>query len=207
MSSSKRKSNAVHNDLKRVPQRVPGDICQPAHVTLRPARLSDRRQIYQWLAQSDATPEMMGPPTFDDHPVPSFAEFVEDFDDTAFADSGPFRLYVIALLDEEVGATCYFVDGEAAELDIWIGSKRHWGRGIGRRALALMIERLIAQTSVRVAVIRPSMRNRRAVHAYQRAGFQIHDPALHDVPAWCLEDRFDYHDAVVLVRPLNQPVR
>ena len=41
--------------------------------TLRRARAEDRPQIYRWMAQSDATPEMLGPPTFPDYAV-SFSE-------------------------------------------------------------------------------------------------------------------------------------
>ena len=180
---------------------------QPARVNLRPARLADRRTIYDWLARSDATSQMMGPPRFCDHPVPSFEEFADDFDESAFTEAGPFRLFVILADSDEVGAICYFVNGVAAEVDIWIGASGNWGRGIGSAALGAILDLLVAQTSVSAAVIRPSARNKRAVRAYLRAGFTQYDPVQHQLPDWCLNEGFDYHDAVVLVRSLERSQR
>jgi hypothetical protein len=39
-------------------------------ILLREAEETDRRQVYEWLALSDLTPSMMGPPAFPDHPIP-----------------------------------------------------------------------------------------------------------------------------------------
>ncbi|RAJ99855.1 hypothetical protein LX87_01551 [Larkinella arboricola] len=38
-------------------------------VCLRPATLSDRQSIYEWLAHSDLTALMLGPPTFPENPA------------------------------------------------------------------------------------------------------------------------------------------
>jgi hypothetical protein len=48
-------------------------------VTVRPAREHDRRAIYQWLAESDLTPSMLGPPNFPDAPEPTWDQFCEDY--------------------------------------------------------------------------------------------------------------------------------
>ena len=57
------------------------------NVSLRPAVASDRRQVYEWLARSDVTPSMMGPPDYPDHPIPSWEEFCADYLPHYFDDS------------------------------------------------------------------------------------------------------------------------
>ena len=172
-------------------------------VNLRNAALADRRMIYDWLARSDATPEMLGPPTFSDAPVPDFAEFCADYDDDAFQDSGPFRLFVIAVDDREIGAISYYLREDIAEIDLWIGSASDWGRGYGPAAIRIAAEKLEQLGNVRQMIIRPSARNRRAVAGYRNAGFAPYDPGMHDVPGWCLSEGLDYSDAVLMVRPVK----
>ena len=169
-------------------------------VSLRAAALSDRPKIFEWLAKSDATPEMLGPPTFPDAPVPDFDEFCADYDEEAFRGGGDFRLFVISAGAREIGALSYYIRDGIAELDLWIGSSSDWGHGYGSSALRMaagMIERL---ESAAWMIIRPSARNPRAIAAYRKAGFAPHDLALHGVPDWCRTEGLDYADAVLLVQ-------
>ena len=172
-------------------------------VKLRNAALADRRMIYDWLARSDATPEMLGPPTFPDAPVPDFEEFCADYDDEAFRDRGPFRLFVISVDDREIGAISYYLREDIAEIDLWIASASDWGRGYGPAAIRIAAEKLEQLGNVRQMIIRPSARNRRAVAGYRNAGFAPYDPAAHDLPGWCLSEGLDYSDAVLMVRPVK----
>ena len=48
-------------------------------VTLRPATMEERRDVYSWMAESDATRAMMGPPLYPEVPVDTWEEFVEDY--------------------------------------------------------------------------------------------------------------------------------
>jgi len=50
-----------------------------SRIKLRPARLSERRMIYTWLAKSDLTPSLMGPPDYPDSRVPTLKEFSQDY--------------------------------------------------------------------------------------------------------------------------------
>ena len=52
-------------------------------------------------------------------------------------------------------------------------------------------------------IIRPSARNARAIGAYRKAGFMPYDRESGILPSWCIEEGFDYEDAVVLVKYLN----
>ena len=173
---------------------------------LKQANLTDRNQIYEWLACSDATPEMLGPPTFPDAPVPSYEEFCDDYNDEAFLDHGDFRLFLIVVDHEEIGVISYFIRDQIAELDLWIASKRNWNKGYGSTALITAIGKLKREEKVDILIIRPSARNKRAVASYQKAGFEHHNPDKHDIPQWCLTENLDYEDAVVLVQFANDQI-
>ena len=172
-------------------------------ITLRPASIEDRPTVYRWMARSDATAEMMGPPVFPDHPVPDFAEFCVDYDDAAFAPDGCFKMFIIGVDGKEVGVIHYWVQGRSAEVDMWIADRRYWGSGTGSRTLRRIAEDLAQEGHVDTLVIRPSARNKRAVAAYRKAGFEPYDPARHALPAKFVDEGLDYEDAVVLAMRLH----
>lgn len=58
-------------------------------IKLRPATLSDKGQMYEWAAKSDITSSMMGPPIFNDNPIPTWEEFIKDYDVHFFNDENP----------------------------------------------------------------------------------------------------------------------
>ena len=167
---------------------------------LRRAVMEDRVFLYESMARSDATAEMMGDPLYPDHPIPDYKEFCDDFDESAFNNSGWFRQYIIMEGDRDIGAICYTVRGNVAELDIWIASRSDWGKGHGTRALRLVAGRLADAGKTDILIMRPSARNLRAISAYEAAGFTIHDPDLITLPEWCLDGGEDYDDAVVMAR-------
>ena len=171
-------------------------------LTLRPAALQDRKMVYGMLACSEATSQMMGPPDYSDHPVPDFAEFCADYDEEAFSPGGDFRIYIMVADGKDIGVIHYWLNGQVAEIDMWIGSREHWGQGYGSAAIGLVADRLRSETCARSMIIRPSARNRRAIAAYRKGGFEPYDPKTHQLPGWCLSEGFDYADAVVLVQDL-----
>lgn len=172
---------------------------------LRPAALTEQRTVYRWLADSDATPMMMGPPLFPDHPTQTWKEFCADYSDLFFLPEGDGfgRLFVISAEQREIGCISY--DGldnwrGIAELDIWIGFSADWGRGWGSQAIRELSNQLLRHPEVEYLIMRPSRRNARAIAAYRKAGFAFYDPALHQLPESVLTTGLDYADAVILVR-------
>jgi RimJ/RimL family protein N-acetyltransferase len=174
-------------------------------VTLRPARESDRRDVYRWLAESDVTRCMMGPPLYPDASVPTWDEFCDDYGPHFFDGSREevARSYVIEVDGEAVGHVNY--DGMdpvrgTVELDIWLRSEGVCGRGYGSDALAALTGHLHERFGTTEFVIRPSRRNPRAVHAYEKAGFA--PLPLSGEQQAEMYGPGDYTDAVVMRRRL-----
>jgi RimJ/RimL family protein N-acetyltransferase len=178
-------------------------MLQGKTIILRPATFTDSRAIYEWLAHSDLTASMMGPPLFPEVSIPSWEEFCvgypSHFFDGSRSDSG--RSYIIELKGEPIGHINYDgldPKGRCAELDIWMRSSNFCGRGFGSEAIELLVSFLLEQYHVRQFVLRPSRRNERAIRSYERAGFVQVDmsPADH-MRAY---GRGDYRDDVLMLR-------
>lgn len=178
------------------------------NVVLRPAGRGDKRQVYDWLAHSDATPAMLGPPDFPDAPAPAWEAFDEDYDDSYFSPEGDGagRMFVIEAEGRAIGCISYAGLEQwsgTAELDIWIASASDWGRGWGSAAIRQLSEYLLGYAAVSALLIRPSARNARAIAAYRRAGFEPFRPGAHPVSESAAREGLDYEDAVVLVKTRN----
>lgn len=72
------------------------------------------------------------------------------------------------------------------DIDILIGEPTAIGKGVGPRALGLVLDRLRADPSVAVGGIGTSVSNQRAIRAFEKAGFSLwrefHDAELG--PCW-----------------------
>ncbi len=66
-------------------------------ISLRAATIEEHKQIFEWLAHSDLTSSMLGPPLFADNPVPSWDSFIEDYHTEFFNDKNPYsgRSFII----------------------------------------------------------------------------------------------------------------
>ncbi len=58
------------------------------------------------------------------------------------------------------------------DLDLFIASEAHRGKGVGQAALALLKAEVFASTLAVAVCVFPSVRNERAVRAYEKAGFR-----------------------------------
>jgi RimJ/RimL family protein N-acetyltransferase len=72
------------------------------------------------------------------------------------------------------------------DLDIFVASERHRGKGIGQIALAALKDEVFSTTLAVAVCVFPSIKNERAVRAYEKAGFKWqriwNDP--HAGPSW-----------------------
>lgn len=173
-------------------------------VALRPTRDSERREIFEWLAESDATSAMLGPPLFPELPAPTWDEFNADYTPNFFDSSTPEveASFVIEVAGERVGQVNYEVlqtPEAVAELDIWLRSLADTGHGYGPDALVALMTHLSSTLGIRRFLIRPSARNLRAIRAYEKAGF-VQTPMSQEQQA-LLYGAGDYTDTVVMLTP------
>src|SRR5690606_31002920 len=72
------------------------------------------------------------------------------------------------------------------DLDLFISSEEHRGRGVGQCVLILLMNEVFSPTLALAVCVFPSVRNERAVRAYEKAGFRWqriwNDPLLG--PSW-----------------------
>jgi RimJ/RimL family protein N-acetyltransferase len=175
-------------------------------VTLRPSRESDRRDVFRWLAESDVTSSMLGPPLFPEEPAPTWDEFIADYGPNFF-DGSTLEVessYIIEVAGESVGQINYEVresPTRLAELDIWLRSSADTRRGYGSDALLSLTGHLFRTLGVDTFLIRPSARNPKAIRAYQKAGFIVM-PMSTQEQIEC-HGAGDYEDTVVLMKRVS----
>ena len=72
------------------------------------------------------------------------------------------------------------------DLDLFIASEEHRGKGVGQSALTLLKDEVFGTTFAMAVCVFPSVKNERAVRAYEKAGFRWkriwNDP--HMGPSW-----------------------
>jgi RimJ/RimL family protein N-acetyltransferase len=193
-------------------------------LVLRPAIAGEMRQVYEWLANSDSSAGMSGPPIYPERAIPTWAEFcdadaVHYFDDSALLLG---RCYLIVVQGDAVGQVTYndinqhqgaiesyrsvrserSVQSAAArtELDIWMRSEKDCGQGLGTEALELLCRHLADAFAVQEFMVQPSARNPRAIRAYEKIGFKRLEMTLESARE--LWGPNDYIDSVYMVRKI-----
>ena len=149
-------------------------ITSGTRVSLRRARLQDRPRVYEWLVQSDLTPNVFGP-LFPEREVPTLEQFGTRYVNSYFDGTRPYagRLFIIAAGSDEIGCVSHGpIDllNDVVELDIWLAEKKLTGRGMGSEALVLLADWLQANYGVNRFLVRPSRRIARSARTLRRAG-------------------------------------
>jgi len=162
-------------------------------VTLVPAELHQREEVYRWCFHSETSAAHV----FADTHVPSYAEFCEDYADYYFTGARPLdgRGFMIMLDGEPIGFISYaafHLQPGWVELDNWLAREAHCGKGYGSDALATLGRYLADELGFARAIMRPSVNNPRAIAAYEKAGFVRSDapPESYLLPE-CMDDYAD----------------
>ena len=145
-------------------------------ITIRHARLDEKKKTYELLCLSDTTKMHMGKPDYSESLIPDWNQFQEDFKDFYYLKEEQHlgSVMIIEKDKEEIGCLCYacfHLHPNCAELDIWLNNERHCGNGFGTNAIQLLVEYLKKEKSIKKFIIRPSEKNIRAIMAYEKVGF------------------------------------
>ena len=149
-----------------------------AKVELVPAKLDERRAVFEWCFHSETTRFHAGPPDYSDVEIPTFEEFCDDYGDYFFTGDKPNdgRGFIIRHDGEAIGFVsycCYHLLPNKAELDIWMSREAYCGKGLGTDALISLGDYLHRAMGISELIMRPSAKNQRAVKAYNNAGFEV----------------------------------
>ena len=150
-------------------------------IELIPATLDDRQRVYEWCFHSEITKSHAGPPDYPEHPISTWEEFfdegyVEYFFTGAEPEKG--RGFMISSGREAVGFISYcafHLKPRIAELDIWMNSEANCGKGFGVDAIVSLGAYLNKNMDICDLIMRPSVKNARAIKAYRKAGFETTD--------------------------------
>lgn len=178
-------------------------LIKGSKIKLRPAVLSERRLIYAWLAKSDLTPSFMGPPGYPDSHIPTLKEFCQDYKNSFFSPVGnkTGRNYIIVANNIRIGTVGYDLfdaKKQRVVLDIWMRAEKYCGKGYGTDALAEMCGFLNNRYGIKDFYISPSLRNKRAIAAYRKAGFKPIKMSQRAVIKEFGGDICDYSDNIVM---------
>jgi aminoglycoside 6'-N-acetyltransferase len=154
-------------------------------ISLRPATRSDFDLIRRWLARPDiqdwwgplsATEAEVGMALASEHAICRIIE--TDGVAIGYAHAVDATLWGANLPDELEPGTW--------DLDLFVATEDARGKGFGQAALAMLRDEVFATTLAVAVCIFPSVKNERAVRAYEKAGFRWqsvgHDPQTG--PAW-----------------------
>jgi len=152
-------------------------------IKLVPATLADKENVYIWCFHSETTKSHSGPPYFPETPIESREEFFKDnhgYSDYFFDGTQPKkgRGFIILFNDVQVGFvsyTSFHLKPGWSELDIWINSEGKCNKGFGSDALITLSNYLNKKMNIDKMIMRPSVKNDRAINAYVKAGFEKSD--------------------------------
>jgi len=182
-------------------------IASGPKVVLRRALPQDIARAYHWLAGSDLTPCSLGPPWFDERPIPTVEQFLTQFRPSYFSGTAPFdgRALIVRSAATDLGVLAWHrVDlmRDLVELDIWLAGDEYCRQGIAAEALELACTWLQASYGANRFLLRPSRRNVRALRCARRAGFRETDFEPSDVSGRLGLVASPYRDPVLLFRIL-----
>ena len=146
-------------------------------IDLIPATLDDKQRVYEWCFHSETTKSHSGPPDYPEHPIATREEFFDEgYADYFFTGSElkNGRGFLISFGGEPVGFISYcsfHLKPLIAELDIWMSSEANCGKGFGVDAIVSLGAYLKKNMDFCQMIMRPSVRNTRAISAYRKAGF------------------------------------
>lgn len=150
-----------------LPDPTDHDPIQGPRLRLRPITPADSAAFARWLSD----PEL----------VASFGRPADDAAETPTAEAtavGPTGwTFVIEYRCRPIGGIEYFHDRPGAPwsagIDIFIGEPDARDRGLGTEALRTLLQYLFERKGLKRVTIDPEPSNRRAVRAYEKAGFRL----------------------------------
>lgn len=162
-------------------------------ITLVFAKLSDKRLVYDMLVAEEVKDFMFN----EQHPAPTWEEFEKEEDEFySCKDLSNGSYLLIEYKGNIVGSisyACGYSKKNYAEMDIWMGSKKNMGKGLGTEAICLLREFVHKNYFINDFIIRPWAKNVIAIKAYNKCGF-YEEPTFNIKDYYSNEDLKEYGD-------------
>jgi RimJ/RimL family protein N-acetyltransferase len=138
---------------------------------LVPLREEDAETLFLWITDRELVElsSRFAPPTPEQHR--RWFDEVRSGDDV--------EIYGIRLVEDEgrLIGSCQLHsidhDHKSAELQIRIGERDSWGRGLGTEAVTLLVRRAFEGLGLHRVQLQVFATNARAIRAYEKAGFEL----------------------------------
>lgn len=148
---------------------------QGEKVVLRPMTVEEMPLFYEWATQSDGTEYWYG--ELAGGSIPTREKFFQGWKRHYFDGSEPEkgRCFAIFVDERAIGQVNYnVIDAvkRSVELDIIIADADDMNKGYGSDALKALTQYLFENMNVQRCWIEPGEFNRRAIRAYEKAGFR-----------------------------------
>ena len=147
------------------------DVEKSARITLRPATPEDRFLIRRWLAEPEIQ-AWWGSAASAEAGITLAMDSATALPRVIECDGRPIgyaHAVEIGLWAEERPQE---LPAGAWDIDLFIASAEHRGKGLGHRALTLLTEEVFSTTLAVACAAVVSIRNETAVRSYERAGFR-----------------------------------
>lgn len=140
-------------------------------VRLKPATESDFEMIRRWLARPDIQ-EWWGPVSSTEAEVR--IALMSAYAICRIIEAGGQPVGYAHAVDASIWGESLPEDLEPGtwDLDLFVADESHRGQGVGQAALGLLRDEVFSSTLAIAVCVFPSIKNERAVRAYEKAGFR-----------------------------------
>jgi RimJ/RimL family protein N-acetyltransferase len=170
-------------------------------VFLRPTTPEEISQFYAWATSPDPDIQRY----YYGERIPTFEEFLADYEPHFFDDSQPYKGRCYTILAEgkrPIGVVSYNdfdAERKRVTFDIIIGHREDCGQGYGSDALRILVRHLFEVfPTLETAIIAAHSKNTRAIRAYEKAGFRQMEVEGNDSYILEYADDFGVEESVFL---------
>lgn len=143
-------------------------------ITLLYSEIVDRELVYNMAFEEDAIWQSM----FNCREQFDWSEIRDEESHFFGSEPGLSKYLLIEYNGQIIGTISHtYNDGKIVnmELDMWMRSVKYTGRSIGTKVIQLLVERLVEDYKIKTFIVRPWIKNPRAIRAYEKAGFVVAD--------------------------------
>ena len=155
---------------------LPNNLCTKCdEISLYYAMQKDKRLIYDMSKEEQEIFESMFHGECELHTWEEYQAKENEF----YTGNPGKNNYLLVVYDSQIIGSVSYSYNDAKipnmEMDIFMRATRHTGKGLGTKTLILIADFLHKTYNIKTFIIRPSIRNARAIRCYQKSGFEVMD--------------------------------